>query len=224
MDFRADFGEEVIIVDVGAPHGLVHVGHEAYGGTAQDAAGAGGIGINPYLLRDLFTGAHDGAHVLSGDSPEAAGAFQGAHQGAGAEVVDEIVFVQGGFKGHAGFGHIAEKDRNLRAVPQEADPGEVFAPGEELGVDEVHLFVEKEFHGPFGVFPFIDDAGVCQVQEVHAGFDILHHFELSLVVGPAPGTVKVFEPGRGYEQKACARLSLFFDFIHWLLILALSLL
>ena len=201
MDFRAYLGKEVVVVEVGAPHGLVHVGHEAHGRLPEDAAGAGGIGINPHFLRYLLPGAHHGAHVLAGNAFEAAGSFQGAHQRAGAEVIHKVILVQGGFKAHPVFGHVAEEDGHVRAVAQETDPCEILAPGEEFRIDKVHFLVEKEVQGFPGVLPFIDDARIHQIQEVHAGFDVFHHFELALVIGPAFGTVQVLEAGRCNEQQ-----------------------
>ena len=76
MDFRADFGKEVIVVNVGAPHGLVHVGHKAHIGVAEDGTRAGGIGKDTHFLRNLLTGAHDGFHHLPADAGYVAGSFQ----------------------------------------------------------------------------------------------------------------------------------------------------
>ena len=36
VDLRPNLGEKVVIVDIGAPHGLVHIGHEAHVGLPQD--------------------------------------------------------------------------------------------------------------------------------------------------------------------------------------------
>ena len=143
MDFRADLGEEVVIVDIGAPHRLVHVGHQAYVGVAKDGAGACGIGIDAYFLRDFLPCAHDGTDILPGNAFEAAGAFQRADQRAGAEVIHEVVLVQRGLERHLGLGDVAKDDGHFRAVPQEADPGEVFAPGKEFGIDEVYILREE---------------------------------------------------------------------------------
>ena len=154
-----------------------------------------------------------------GNAPDAAGGFQGADQGAGAEVVDEVVLVQRGLEAHPGFGDVGKEDGDLRAVAQEADPGEVFAPGEEFGVDEVHFLVVEEVHRPLGVFSLINDAGPDQVEEIHRGHDLLYGFVFAFAVGAAFGAGEVLEAGGGDQQEACLGLPLFQCFIHivWIL-------
>ena len=216
MDFRADFGEEVIVVKVGAPHGLVHVGHKANIRAAEDGTGTGCIGKNANFLRYLLTRAHYGFDALAWDAFDAAGCLQAAHKGACAEVVHKVVLVQGGFKCHLGLSHVAEYDGHFRAVPQEAYPGKVLAPGEKLGIYKIYLFIKEEPEGLFRVLPFIDYSRVYKIQEVHCGLNLFYGLFLALTISAAFGAIEIFESRRGYQQQAGLRLSCFEFFIHGL--------
>ena len=220
MDLGADLRKEVVIVEIGGPHGLVHVGHQADIGAAEDGAGLGGAGIDADLFRNLRARAHDDLDVLPRDAADGAGGLQRADEGAGTEVIDEIVLVEGRLEGHPVPGDIGEQDRNLRHVPEEADPGEIFAPGEELHEHEVHFLVVEQGHGLFGVFTLVGNARPDEVEEVQARHDFLDGLVLPLPIGAALRSGEVLEAGGCDQQQAGFGLAVFHRFVHMVWILS----
>ena len=65
VDLRTDLGEQVVVVEICAPHGLVHVGHQTHIGVAEDSTCPCGICICAELLGNLLSCTHDGLHVLA---------------------------------------------------------------------------------------------------------------------------------------------------------------
>ena len=128
MDLGANLRKEVVIIEIRAPHSLVHIGHEPDIGLTEDGAGAGRDGKGPNPFRNLCPRSHDGHDAGPDDPFDAAGSFQRTDQGSCTEVIDEVILVQGRFKRHPSLGDIREKNRDLGAVPQEAYPCEIFAP------------------------------------------------------------------------------------------------
>ena len=128
MDLRSDLGEQVIVVDVRRPHRLVHVGHEAYIGFTEHRPCQGRAGEDPDLFIHLISCAHDEAHILPWNPAHRAGSLKGADQCARAEIFNEIILIKCGLERHPVFRHVHEDHRDLGAIPQETDPGEVLAP------------------------------------------------------------------------------------------------
>ena len=80
MDFRTYLGEKVIVVEVCAPHRLVHVGHEAYVRVAEDCACPCCICIDLEFFGNFLACSHDGLHVLARHPPDASGSLERAYE------------------------------------------------------------------------------------------------------------------------------------------------
>ena len=93
MNLRTYFREQVIVVDIGGPHCLIHICHKSDSGLAQYGSGVGGPGEYSYLFIDLIPRAHYSLHVTAGYSGNGPGGFKRAHKSAAAEIFDEIVLV-----------------------------------------------------------------------------------------------------------------------------------
>ena len=193
VDFGSYLREEVVVVDVRAPHGLVHVGHQSDIGVAENRACLGGLRERPDLFSDLLTRAHHCLDILPRNTAHTSRALKRAHEGSGAEIVDEIVLVKGGLERHLGLGHIAEYHRDVRTVAEESDPCEILAPGEEFGVDEIDLLVVEEIHRFPGVFPFVNYARIDNVQKIHRGFYVSYRNFLAFTVCPALWSAEILE-------------------------------
>ena len=168
---------------------------------AEDTSCFCGGSEHPELLRYLLAGAENGLHILPSRSGNAAGALQRTHEGAGAEVIHEIILIQSGLEAHSRLRDVAENDGNVRAVAKEAYPRKILAPGEELRIHEIHLFIIEEVHGAFGIFPFINDSGIHQVEEIHGGFYFLDGFILALAIRATLGATQILKAGAGNEQQ-----------------------
>ena len=64
MYLRADLGKEIIIVNVGRPHGLIHIGHKTEIRTTENCPGQGGAGEPADFLIDLLPASHHDFHIL----------------------------------------------------------------------------------------------------------------------------------------------------------------
>ena len=72
MDFGPYLGEQVVIVDIGAPHRFVHIRHQSYVRVAENRADARGFSEDAYFLCNLFPCPHYGADISSRNPFQAA--------------------------------------------------------------------------------------------------------------------------------------------------------
>ena len=128
VDLRTDLGEEVIIVNVGAPHGLVHVCHETHVRVAEDGACPRCVCVDLEFLGNLLTCAHDGLHVLTRHPLYASGSLERTYESTRTEIIHEIILVESGLECHLRLRYVAEYNRDLGTVAEESYPCEVLAP------------------------------------------------------------------------------------------------
>ena len=128
MDFRTDLGKEVVVVDIRAPHCLIHISHEPNGGVEQHGTGLCSAGKHFQFFGDFFSGPKHGVNPLAWNTSHAARTFKRAHQCACAEVIHKIVLVKGGLESHPRLCNVCEEDGHLRTIAQKPYPRKVLTP------------------------------------------------------------------------------------------------
>ena len=219
MYLRAYPGKKVVRVEVCRPHGLVVICQKPYIGMLQNAPYPGRCGEGPDLAGDFVPGAHHDMHIAPRHPFYRTGAFKRPDQGTRAEIIYEIILVDGILECHPALCDIDKYHGHLRHVPEKPYPCEILRPGKEFGYHEIHFGRIEHVHGADCVFPFVNHTRIHQIQEVQLPDNLFHIRSLPLTIGASGKPfAQVLEPRGSDKQQTGFRLPVFLDSFHCIIL------